>query len=92
MFVAIIKCSFIIGWKSKDSVPKLVDEYLDNSLALDEFITHTMDLADVNTAFDLMLSGERYNYNIMGFSFQHEVVILALILFFSIRSVVKVAA
>lgn len=46
------------GWKSKDSVPKLVDEYLDNSLALDEFITHTMDLAEVNTAFDLMLSGE----------------------------------
>ena len=88
MFV--IKFSFIIGWKSKDSVPKLVDEYLDNSLALDEFITHTMDLDDVNTAFDLMLSGERWNLNFLNV--QTVNLTKALILFFSIRSVVTVAA
>jgi len=46
------------GWKSVDSVPKLVDEYLSKKLMLDEFITHTMKLEKINEAFHLMHVGE----------------------------------
>lgn len=45
------------GWKSRDSVPKLVDEYMNKKLLLDEFITHTLSFDDVNKAFDLLHSG-----------------------------------
>lgn len=45
------------GWKSVDSVPKLVEDYLDNKLPLDDFITHKMKLDDINKAFDLMHEG-----------------------------------
>lgn len=46
------------GWKSRDSVPKLVDEYMDGKIKVDEFITHHFELADINKAFDVMHSGE----------------------------------
>ena len=52
--------SLPLGWKSRDSVPKLVEEYLAGQLKVDEFLTHTMPLADINKAFDLMHQGERY--------------------------------
>ena len=48
------------GWKSRDSVPKLVEEYLAGQLKVDEFVTHTVPLTDINKAFDLMQRGERY--------------------------------
>ena len=41
-------------------MPKLVEEYLAGQLKVDEFVTHTMPLADINKAFDLMQRGERY--------------------------------
>jgi len=46
------------GWKSVDSVPKLVDDYMNGKLMIDEFITHTMGLDEINNAFDLMHKGE----------------------------------
>lgn len=46
------------GYKSVESVPKLVEEYLSGSFKIDEFITHQMDLAKINEAFDLMHKGE----------------------------------
>ncbi|BES87924.1 alcohol dehydrogenase [Nesidiocoris tenuis] len=46
------------GWKSRDSVPKLVEEYLSKKLRLDEFITHTVELDDINKGFDLLHSGQ----------------------------------
>lgn len=46
------------GWKSKDSVPKLVDAYLNKKLLLDEFITHTMKFEEINEAFELLHSGK----------------------------------
>lgn len=46
------------GYKSVDSVPKLVEEYLAGTFKIDEFITHNMDLAKINEAFDLMHKGE----------------------------------
>ncbi|XP_055849425.1 alcohol dehydrogenase class-3 [Episyrphus balteatus] len=46
------------GWKSVESVPKLVDEYLAKELMVDEFVTHNMELNDINKAFDLMHEGK----------------------------------
>ncbi|KAF5304349.1 hypothetical protein FQA39_LY09728 [Lamprigera yunnana] len=46
------------GWKSRDSVPKLVDQYLNKTLILDDFITHELALNDINKAFQLMHHGE----------------------------------
>ncbi|XP_055904767.1 alcohol dehydrogenase class-3 [Eupeodes corollae] len=45
------------GWKSVESVPKLVDEYLEKKLMIDEFVTHNMELNDINKAFELMHEG-----------------------------------
>lgn len=42
-----------------DSVPRLVQEYLDKKLMVDEFVTHNMPLNDINEAFDLMHEGKR---------------------------------
>ena len=50
------------GWKSCDSVPKLVDEYMARKLKVDEFITHTLPLDKINEAFDLMHDGKRLVY------------------------------
>ena len=47
------------GWKSVESVPKLVDDYMNKKLKLDEFVTHTVNLDQINEAFDLLTSGKR---------------------------------
>lgn len=46
------------GWKSRDSVPKLVEDYLEKKLLLDEFISHNLAFDQVNEAFDLMHEGK----------------------------------
>ncbi|XP_055592557.1 alcohol dehydrogenase class-3 [Uranotaenia lowii] len=46
------------GWKSVESVPKLVNQYQKKDLMVDEFITHTMALAEINNAFTLMHEGK----------------------------------
>lgn len=46
------------GWKSVESVPKLVDAYLNKKLKIDEFITHRFALDQINEAFDVMHRGE----------------------------------
>lgn len=46
------------GYKSRDSVPKLVEEYLDKKLPLDDFVTHNVTLKEINEAFDLMHAGK----------------------------------
>lgn len=45
------------GYKSRDSVPKLVDDYLAGKLKVDEFITHNFKLAEINEAFKAMHEG-----------------------------------
>lgn len=54
----ISKCASLPGFKSKDGVPKLVNEYLEKKLKLDEFVTHNMTLAQVNDAIQLMKTGD----------------------------------
>ncbi len=45
------------GAKGRTDVPKIVDWYMDGKIAIDELITHTMPLSDINRAFDLMHEG-----------------------------------
>ena len=45
------------GAKGRTDVPKIVDWYMDGKIAIDPLITHTMPLADINEAFDLMHEG-----------------------------------
>lgn len=47
------------GWKSKDSVPRLVEDYLAGKLKIDEFITHQYPLTDLNKAIEVLHKGER---------------------------------
>ncbi len=47
-----------------ESVPKLVNDYMNKKLMVDEFVTHTLPFAQINEAFDLMHAGKRYlSYN-----------------------------
>jgi S-(hydroxymethyl)glutathione dehydrogenase / alcohol dehydrogenase len=46
------------GYKSRDNVPKLVEEYLSKRLPIDDFVTHDVPLKDINEAFHLMHSGQ----------------------------------
>lgn len=45
------------GWKSRDSVPKLVDRYMKKELKVDEFVTHNFTLDKINDAFTAMHDG-----------------------------------
>jgi S-(hydroxymethyl)glutathione dehydrogenase / alcohol dehydrogenase len=46
------------GARGRTDVPKIVDWYMDGKIKIDELITHQMPLDDINSAFDLMHSGE----------------------------------
>ena len=46
------------GARGRTDVPKIVDWYMDGKVNIDDLITHTMPLEDINEAFDLMHAGE----------------------------------
>ena len=46
------------GAKGRTDVPKIVDWYMEGKINIDDLITHTMPLEDINKAFDLMHTGE----------------------------------
>ena len=46
------------GARGRTDVPKIVDWYMDGKINIDDLITHTMPLDDINNAFDLMHKGE----------------------------------
>lgn len=46
------------GWKSRESVPKLVDDYMKKKMKIDEFVTHEFQLENVADAFAAMHSGK----------------------------------
>ncbi len=46
------------GAKGRTEVPRIVDWYMDGKINIDDLITHTMPLEDINKAFDLMHAGE----------------------------------
>ncbi len=46
------------GAKGRTEVPQIVDWYMDGKINIDDLITHTMPLEQINDAFDLMHAGE----------------------------------
>ncbi|HEX7007866.1 MAG TPA: S-(hydroxymethyl)glutathione dehydrogenase/class III alcohol dehydrogenase [Alphaproteobacteria bacterium] len=46
------------GVKGRTQVPKIVDWYMDGKINIDDLITHTLKLEDINKGFDLMHEGE----------------------------------
>ncbi|MEH6639685.1 MAG: S-(hydroxymethyl)glutathione dehydrogenase/class III alcohol dehydrogenase [Porticoccaceae bacterium] len=46
------------GARGRTDVPTIVDWYMEGKINIDDLITHTMPLSDINKAFDLMHSGE----------------------------------
>ena len=46
------------GARGRTDVPKIVDWYMDGRLNIDDLITHTLSLDDINEGFALMTRGE----------------------------------
>ena len=46
------------GAKGRRDVPKIVDWYMDGKINIDDLITHTLALEDINKGFDLMHEGK----------------------------------
>jgi S-(hydroxymethyl)glutathione dehydrogenase/alcohol dehydrogenase len=46
------------GVKGRTELPKYVDDYMQGKIKIDEMITYTMPLADINKAFDYMHEGK----------------------------------
>ncbi|XP_004453759.3 all-trans-retinol dehydrogenase [NAD(+)] ADH4 [Dasypus novemcinctus] len=53
-----INGTYFGGWKSVDSVPKLVTDYKNKKFNLDALVTHTLPFDKINEAFDLMHQGK----------------------------------
>jgi S-(hydroxymethyl)glutathione dehydrogenase/alcohol dehydrogenase len=46
------------GARGRTDVPRIVDWYMEGKINIDDLITHTMPLEEINTAFDLMHEGK----------------------------------
>ena len=46
------------GVKGRSGLPKIVDQFLNGKINIDDIITHKMGLIDVNKSFDLMHEGK----------------------------------
>jgi len=46
------------GVKGRTQLPGMVEQSMNGQLDLDPYVTHTMGLDDINTAFDLMHAGK----------------------------------
>jgi S-(hydroxymethyl)glutathione dehydrogenase/alcohol dehydrogenase len=46
------------GVRGRTELPGYVDRYMDGEIKIDDFITHTMGLDEINRAFDLMHEGK----------------------------------
>jgi len=46
------------GAKGRTDVPRIVDWYMDGKINIDDLITHTLKLEDINKGFDLMHQGK----------------------------------
>ena len=46
------------GVRGRSQLPGMVEQYMAGEIKVDEMITHTMGLEDINTAFDLMHEGK----------------------------------
>ncbi|MBV8770659.1 MAG: zinc-binding dehydrogenase, partial [Hyphomicrobiales bacterium] len=46
------------GARGRTDVPRIVDWYMEGKINIDDLITHTLNLDEINTAFDLMHEGK----------------------------------
>lgn len=46
------------GYRSREGVPQLMDDYMDGKFDIDPYITHNVPLRDINEAFRLLDAGE----------------------------------
>ncbi len=46
------------GVRGRTELPGYVDQYMNGEIRIDEMVTHTMGLEDINRAFDLMHEGQ----------------------------------
>ena len=46
------------GVRGRTELPKIVDWYMDGKINIDDLITHTLKLEDINNGFDLMHEGK----------------------------------
>jgi len=46
------------GWKSRDDVPKLVEDYMKGKVLVNEFVTGELPLSEINEAFSQMHAGK----------------------------------
>ena len=46
------------GVRGRTELPGYVEKYMAGEIKVDEFVTHTMPLDEINRAFDLMHDGE----------------------------------
>jgi len=46
------------GWKSRDSIPRLVKKYMEKRIKLEEFVTCEFPLNQINHAFEVMQAGK----------------------------------
>lgn len=53
------------GVRGRTELPSYVENYMNGHIKVDEFVTHTMGLDEINTAFDLMHGGESIRSVIM---------------------------
>uniref|UniRef100_A0A0E0BGL8 Uncharacterized protein n=1 Tax=Oryza glumipatula TaxID=40148 RepID=A0A0E0BGL8_9ORYZ len=53
-----LRGTFFGNYKPRTDLPGVVEMYMNKELELDKFITHSVPFSEINTAFDLMLSGE----------------------------------
>uniref|UniRef100_A0A8C7F4N4 Uncharacterized protein n=1 Tax=Oncorhynchus kisutch TaxID=8019 RepID=A0A8C7F4N4_ONCKI len=54
----VFSCSPVPGWKSVESVPKLVTDYMNKKLKVHEFVNHTLPFDQINEGFDLRHAGK----------------------------------
>lgn len=57
-FIFMYSSIFVIGWKGKTDVPKLVEKYLNKKLPLDDFVTHEFPFEKINEVIRMLHSGE----------------------------------
>jgi len=48
------------GTKGRTQLPGMVESYMNGTIKIDDFVTHTFQLQDINKAFHLMHEGKRY--------------------------------
>jgi S-(hydroxymethyl)glutathione dehydrogenase/alcohol dehydrogenase len=53
------------GARGRTEVPRIVDWYMDGKINIDDLITHTMPLQEINNAFHLMEEGESFRSGVL---------------------------